>query len=115
MKYPVITAFILMFASCTTPEPEIMTIPTEEVAAATVATANAQTSLFISGMTCEMGCKGAIESKVGKSEGIVDFSITFADSTAVVSFDSALVSPQVIASRIAAVGGGGLYSATLIK
>ena len=37
----------------------------------------------------------------------------FADSTAVVSYDSTLVSPSEITARVAAVGGGDLYSATL--
>lgn len=115
MKYSILAAALLALVSCSSPEPEVMTIPTQDVAPMTVATANAETSLFISGMTCEMGCKGAIESKVGKSEGIVDFAITFADSTAMVSFDSTLVSAQEIAARVAAVGGGDLYSATLMK
>jgi copper chaperone CopZ len=115
MKYSFLVAATLVLVSCSTPEPEVVTIPAAENQPVAVATANAEASLFVSGMTCEMGCKGAIESKLGKSEGVVDFQITFADSTAVVSFDSTLVSAKEITERIAAVGGGDLYSATVLK
>ena len=115
MKYSFLVAATLVLVSCSTPEPEVVNITTAEKQPVTVATANAEASLFVSGMTCEMGCKGAIESKLGKSEGVVDFQITFADSTAVVSFDSTLVSAKEITERIAAVGGGDLYSATVLK
>lgn len=115
MKYTILVAATLVLASCSTPEPEVVAFPTTDNQPIAEATANAEASLFVSGMTCEMGCKGAIESKLGKSEGIVDFQINFADSTAVVSFDSTLVSAQEITARIAAVGGGDLYSATVLK
>jgi mercuric ion binding protein len=115
MKYTVLLAATLVLASCSSPEPESLTIPATAIEPMAEATANAEASLFISGMTCEMGCKGIIESKLGKSAGIVNFEITFADSTAVVSYDSTLVSPSEITARVAAVGGGDLYSATLKK
>ncbi len=115
MKYAILIAATLVLASCSTPEPEVVAVPGTETQPLVQATANAEASMLISGMTCEMGCKGAIESKLGKSEGVVDFQITFADSTAVVSFDSTLVSKEEITARIAAVGGGDLYSATIIK
>ena len=113
MKYTVLFAATLVLASCSSPEPESLTIPATKIEPLVEATANAEASLFISGMTCEMGCKGMIESKLGKSPGIVNFDITFADSTAIVSYDSTLVSPAEITARVAAVGGGDLYSATL--
>jgi copper chaperone CopZ len=115
MKYSLLIAATVVLASCSTPEPEVVIIPAAQNQPVVQATANAEASLFVSGMTCEMGCKGAIESKLGKSEGVVDFQITFADSTAVVSFDSTLVSAEDITERIAAIGGGGLYSATVLN
>ena len=115
MKYTVLLAATLVLASCSSPEPESLTIPSTAIEPMAEATANAEASLFISGMTCEMGCKGIIESKLGKSTGIVNFEITFADSSAIVSYDSTLVSPFEITARVAAVGGGDLYSATLKK
>ncbi|HCP40299.1 MAG TPA: hypothetical protein DIT65_00760 [Cryomorphaceae bacterium] len=115
MKYTVILAATLILPSCSSPEPESLTIPATAIEPITGVVANAEVSLLISGMTCEMGCKGLIESKVGKSAGIVNFEITFADSTALVSFDSTLISPAEITVCVAAVGGGGLYSATVLK
>ena len=43
-------------------------------------------------MTCEMGCKELLKASLEKSAGIVNFEITFADSTAIVSYDSTMVS-----------------------
>ena len=66
MKYTVLLAATLVLASCSS-EPESLTIPATAIEPMAEATANAEASLFISGMTCEVGCKGISESKLGKS------------------------------------------------
>ena len=99
-------------ASCTQPEPEVIAIPLAEEAAPVVA--NAESKLFISGMTCVMGCKGAIEKELNKTAGVEDFHIVFEDSVATARFDSTLISESEIIAVVNGVAGGGLYTATPI-
>ena len=112
MKILTILAATLALLSCSTPEPEVVSIPTSEQKFAPEATANSAASLLISGMTCETGCKGAIEGNLRRSAGVVSFDIAFADSSAKVIFDSTLVSVDELITRIAAVGGGDFYTAS---
>ena len=107
-----LSVFTLVLA-CNAPEPEVITFPTTEVVKDSVI-ANASQDLFISGMTCVMGCKGAIEQKLNATEGVTDFHIVFEDSTAVVRFDSTVITSNEILSEVADVAGGGFYTATLL-
>ena len=66
-------------------------------------------------MMCEMGCKGTIEKTLRKTAGVASFDINFADSTAVATFDSTLISATDIATAIDEVAGGGLYTASLLN
>ena len=113
MKTFTILAATAALMSCSTPEPEVVSIPNSEQKLVLAATANSEASLLISGMTCEIGCKGAIEGNLRRSSGVLSFDIDFADSSAVVIFDSTLVSINELITRIAAVGGGDFYSASL--
>ena len=114
MKNYILTLSVLALAvACNAPEPEVLTLPTTEVAKDSVV-ANASQGLFISGMTCVMGCKGAIEQKLNATEGVSDFHIVFEDSTATVRFDSTLITVNDIVAEVAAVAGGGFYRATLL-
>ena len=45
-------------------------------------------SLAISGMTCQIGCAKAIQSKLSKKEGVADVVVVFTDSIATITFDS---------------------------
>jgi copper chaperone CopZ len=100
-------------AACNAPEPEVLTIPST-VAVNDSVIANASKELFISGMTCVMGCKGAIEKKLNATNGISDFHIVFEDSIATVRFDSTLITVDKIIAEVADVAGGGFYSATFL-
>ena len=108
----ILSVFALV-AACNTPEPEVLTLPTTTVVKDSVV-ANASQDLFISGMTCVMGCKGAIEQKLKATEGVSDFHIVFEDSVATVRFDSTLITVNEIVAEVAAVAGGGFYTATLL-
>jgi len=113
MKQFVVFAALVAMVSCTNQEPEVIEIPTaKEVVAPVVA--NASSKMFVSGMTCVMGCKGAIEKKLNATEGVASFEIAFEDSTAVVQFDSTLISAKQIIATVDGVAGGGLYKATLL-
>jgi len=113
MKYFVAIAALATLASCSNTAPEVIEIPvTQEEAIPVVA--NASSKMFVSGMTCVMGCKGAIEKKLNATEGVASFEIAFEDSTAVVQFDSTLISAQQIIATVDGVAGGGLYKATLL-
>ena len=108
----ILSVFAVM-TSCNAPEPEVITIPSTVEVKDTVI-ANASQELFISGMTCVMGCKGAIEKKLNATNGISDFYIVFEDSTATVRYDSTVITENKIIAEIAAVAGGGFYTATLL-
>ena len=115
MKTLFIFAATVALISCSSPQPEQLIIPSAKVQSNAEVSANADASLFISGMTCEMGCKGAIESKLGNSEGVVNFNINFHDSTALVVYDSTLVSLNEIMVRVSEVGNGDFYQAFVSK
>ena len=103
----------VLFSACQSNTPEVVAIPVQETVQEVRPNADAQ--LFISGMTCVMGCKGAIEKQLNKTAGISEFEIVFEDSTALVQFDSTLIEIDEIVSAVNAVAGGGHYTATVLK
>jgi len=115
MKNGFLFLAMLFLFSCGNQEPEVLAIPSNPVHLADAVIPNAESKLFISGMTCVMGCKGAIEKKLNATGGVERFSIVFEDSTATVSFDSTLISNDDILAAVAGVAGGGLYDAVLIN
>ena len=115
MKNGFLFLAMLFLFSCGNQEPEVLTIPSKTVHLADAVIPNAESKLFISGMTCVMGCKGAIEKKLNATGGVERFAIVFEDSTATLSFDSTLISNDDILAAVAGVAGGGLYDAVLIN
>ncbi len=115
MKNGFLCLAMLFLFSCGNQEPEALTIPSKTVQLTDTVIVNAESKLFISGMTCVMGCKGAIEKKLNTTGGIAFFDITFEDSTAFVSFDSTLISNDDILAAVAGVAGGGFYEAVLLN
>ena len=113
MKNGFLFLAMLFLFSCGNQEPEVLTIPSKTVHLADAVIPNAESKLFISGMTCVMGCKGAIEKKLNATGGVERFAIVFEDSTATLSFDSTLISNDDILAAVAGVAGGGLYDAVL--
>lgn len=72
-------------------------------------------SLAISGMTCEIGCAKAIQSKLSKKEGVADAIVVFTDSIATITFDSNKTSTENLSSFITGIAGGNLYTASEIR
>ena len=112
-NFILILSVFVATTACKSPEPEVITLPTTVQEKDSIV-ANASQELFISGMTCVMGCKAAIEQKLNATAGISDFHIVFEDSTATVRFDSPLISANDIIAEVANIAGGGFYTATLL-
>lgn len=72
-------------------------------------------SLAISGMTCEIGCAKAIQSKLSKKEGVADAIVVFTDSIATITFDSNKTSGKDLTKFITGIAGGNLYTASEIR
>lgn len=72
-------------------------------------------SLAISGMTCQIGCAKAIQSKLSKKEGVADAIVVFTDSIATITFDSNKTSTEDLSSFITGIAGGNLYTASEIR
>ena len=72
-------------------------------------------SLAISGMTCEIGCAKAIQSKLSKKEGVAAAVVVFTDSIATITFDSNKTSAENLSSFITGIAGGNLYTASEIR
>jgi copper chaperone CopZ len=103
-----------MMAACSSPEPKVIEMPVQQEEP-TVVVANAESKMFVSGMTCIMGCKGAIEKELSNTEGVESINIVFEDSIATVRFDSTLITEAEIVEAIGAVAGGGNYTATVLS
>ena len=72
-------------------------------------------SLAISGMTCQIGCAKAIQSKLSKKEGVAAAVVVFTDSIATITFDSNKTSTENLSSFITGIAGGNLYTASEIR
>lgn len=93
-----ILAVVVFFSSCT----QQTTSPEESN--------EAQVRLVIEGMSCEAGCKRAIESKVAKMDGIESIAVDFEAAEALVHYNANQTKPDEIIATIADIGGG-LYTA----
>ena len=62
-------------------------------------------SLAISGMTCQIGCAKAIQSKLSKKEGVAAAVVVFTDSIATITFDSNKTSAENLSSFITGIAG----------
>ena len=72
-------------------------------------------SLAISGMTCQIGCAKAIQSKLSKKEGVAAAVVVFTDSITTITFDSNKTSAENLSSFITGIAGGNLYTASEIR
>jgi len=67
------------------------------------AIANKTVTLAVEGMTCS-GCENTVKEAVSKINGIASIKASHLDSTAIVSFDSTLVSTVLIGEAITEAG-----------
>ena len=77
---------------------------------------NLETENFaIEGMTCQMGCANAIESKLTGLDGVKEAKVDFENKTATVSFDKSKQNKTSLIKTIDAVAGGDTYKATKVE
>lgn len=76
--------------------------------------ANAEVNMKIEGMTCVMGCKGAIEKALNNTSGIAKCDVDFENSTAKVTFDNEQISEEEVLAAVHSVNNGA-YQASLIE
>lgn len=72
-------------------------------------------AIYISGMTCEIGCAKIIQSKLSKKEGISSAKVIFKDSIGLVSYDANIISKEGITAFVNGIAGGDLYKVTDTK
>lgn len=101
IKSLVALALIAGLAACnSTPKEEIATEETIEVVEMAAVTPNASTTLDVEGMTCEMGCKAAIEKHLSKTAGVAKCEIDFDKAVAVVDYDNTIITEEQIIAEI---------------
>lgn len=69
-------------------------------------------SMKIEGMTCEMGCKNAIEKKVAKMDGVESINVDFENAVAEIKYNEDETNPDEVIKTIESIGDG-LYSAKI--
>ena len=78
----------LTFISCKNETTEVKDVTPVETAKDTIAIADLNTtSLSIEGMSCQVMCANAIESKLSESEGVQEAKVDFENKLATISFD----------------------------
>jgi len=75
-------------------------------------TPNASSTFDVEGMTCEMGCKAAIEKHLSKTAGIAKCAVDFENALAVVEYDNTIITEEQIIAEIGEVANHA-YSAKL--
>lgn len=77
--------------------------------------ANLETASFkIDGMTCSVGCAGAIEQKLSSMEGVENAKVDFEKKTATVSFDADKQTPEKLVEKVEGIAGG-VYKVSDVK
>lgn len=77
--------------------------PEKEVAVVAEVVPNATSTLDVEGMTCEMGCKAAIEKHLSKTEGVANCEVDFENALAVVEYDNNVISEEQIIIEIGSI------------
>lgn len=66
-------------------------------------TPNATSTLDVEGMTCEMGCKAAIEKHLSKTAGVATCKVDFESAVAVIEYDNNQITEDQIIAEIGSV------------
>ena len=103
-----------LFSCNNAQESEATATPMAEETVKVAVVADSEVDLEIEGMTCEMGCKGAIEKALSKAPGIEVASVDFPTETAVVKYDSKVTSEEEIIEVIQTVANGA-YTAKIAE
>ncbi len=73
------------------------------------------TTFKISGMMCSIGCAKTIENKLSKTIGIQKATIDFDKKSAVVNYDSSVISTDKISQLVQETGDGKTYKVSNLK
>ncbi len=65
--------------------------------------ANATSTLDVEGMTCEMGCKAAIEKHLNNTRGVAKCEVDFDNALAVVEYDNTQITEDEIIAEIGSI------------
>lgn len=115
-KIALFTILSLVFVSCKNETTEVKETQTVESSKKTIAAADLKTTnLSIEGMTCQVGCANAIESKLSGAEGVQEAKVDFENKLATISFDATKQTPESLSKIVEAVAGGDTYKVTSIK
>lgn len=97
----VMLAFVAAITGCSNTQPaENAKVETQETIELATVTPNATATLDVEGMTCEMGCKAAIEKHLSKTAGIAKCEIDFKNAVAVVEYDNGIITEEQIIAEI---------------
>ena len=88
---------VLILISCG--QKEATQSETEETVVVAV-TPNATTTLDIEGMTCEMGCKAAIEKHLNKTHGVANCAVDFEKAIAVIEYDNTVITEDQLIAEV---------------
>jgi copper chaperone CopZ len=115
-KIALFAVFSLAFVSCKNEATEVKEATPIESSKDTIAIADLKTtSLSIEGMSCQVMCANAIESKLSGSEGVQEAKVDFENKLATISFDATKQSPESLSKIVEAVAGGDTYTVSNIK
>ena len=94
-------ALVVTISACSNNQPaESVEVENQEVIEMAAVTPNATTTLDVEGMTCEMGCKAAIEKHLSKTAGVAKCEIDFENALAVVEYDNGIITEEQIIAEI---------------
>jgi Cu+-exporting ATPase len=77
--------------------------PEENATAIAEVVPNATSTLDVEGMTCEMGCKAAIEKHLSKTTGVAACNVDFENAIAIVEYDNNVISEEQIIAEIGSI------------
>lgn len=94
-------ALVATIAACNNNQPaESAEVENQKVIEMAAVTPNATATLDVEGMTCEMGCKAAIEKHLSKTAGVATCEIDFENALAVVEYDNGIITEAQIIAEI---------------
>jgi len=93
-----------VFVSCKNEaKPEIKTVEVEESISVKEVDPNAKyakAEFTIDGMTCQVGCAGTIQKKLGKMDGVKSAKVDFEKKLAMVEYNEAKVTPTTLEATV---------------
>lgn len=103
-NFNILLGILLLFASCSTDQKQQKHVVKRKIEKVIQVIPNANVSISVEGMVCEMGCGSSIRKALKETEAIKECSFDFKDgrkiNTATISFDSTKISKDKIVTVI---------------